>query len=133
MKTGLSYEAYQKGLEEGFLPGLLCEDCGTVTIPPQPICRSCGSTRLATSAVEPKGTIRTFTVIRVAPEGMTAPYVVALVETSCGAWVLGNLTGIDPNQAGMDLIGKSVAIGSRVVAADPYTHKNIRSPQFTLE
>ncbi|MFH1079707.1 MAG: OB-fold domain-containing protein [Pseudomonadota bacterium] len=133
MKTGLSYEAYQKGLEEGSLLGLLCENCGTVTIPPKPTCRKCGSARLATFTVEPKGTIRTFTVIRVAPEGMTAPYVVALVETSCGAWVLGSLTGIDSNQAGMDLIGKSVAIGSRVVVADPYTHKNIRSPQFILE
>jgi uncharacterized OB-fold protein len=66
---------------------------------------------LAKTEIAKEGVIRTFTVIRVAPEGMIPPYVLALVELSQGPWVLGRIAPLDPQQADMGLIGKKVHLG----------------------
>ena len=105
----------QQGLSEGRLLGLRCAACDTVTVPPLGVCRNCSGRDLAVEELEKRGTIRTFTVIRVAAEGLTPPFVVALVETASGSWVMGNLVGIDPEDADTTLIGRSVSIGSQTV------------------
>jgi len=121
MEYTLTFDQYQKGLEEGKLIGLKCNSCGIYTFPPKGVCRDCGSSNLSKTDIKGKGTIKTFTVIRVAPEGKTAPYIVAMIEIEEGAWVIGNLKGVDPDEASLDLIGKKVNIGSHVVAGDCYT------------
>ncbi|MEW5735674.1 MAG: Zn-ribbon domain-containing OB-fold protein [Thermodesulfobacteriota bacterium] len=128
----LSFETYQQGLSEGRLLCARCQACGRRYLPPQAVCPDCGG-GLSAEEVEKRGTIRTFTVIRVPPEGMEAPYIVAMVELSCGAWALGNLTGVSADAAGMDLIGGSVAVDSRVVPADKYAAGDLRVLSFTLD
>ena len=46
--------------------------------------------------------------------------ITALVETGSGAWILGNLNGIDDEKAGMELIGREVRISTQVVIGDVY-------------
>lgn len=110
----LNYHQYVEGLKAGRLPGLRCQDCGTIFTPPNGVCVNCGSRVLSIADLVPRGVIRTFTVIRVGPEGFTPPYLVAMVELAEGPYVLGNLEGVDPDAAGPDLIGRPVTVGSRI-------------------
>ena len=132
MDYKLTYDQYQQGLERGELLGLKCNTCNNVTFPPMARCRECNDTDLEITKIAGEGTMRTFTVIRVAPEGMTAPYIVAMAEIDEGAWVMGNLVDLNPDDAGMNLIGKRVTLGSHVVKGDTYSHGDSRVITFTL-
>ncbi len=132
MDYKLTYDQYQQGLERGELPGLKCNSCNSVTFPPMARCRECSGTDLEITEIAGEGVIRTFTVIRVAPEGVPAPYIVAMAEIDEGAWVMGNLVDIDPDDAHMNLIGKRVTLGSRVVKGDTYSHGDSRVITFSL-
>ena len=131
MEYKLTYDQYQQGLERGELLGLKCNGCGKVTFPPMVRCRECSSTDLEVTQMAGKGTIRTFTVIRVAPEGMKPPYIVAMTETDEGAWVMGNVVDVNPDDADMGLIGKRVSLGSRVVKGDTYSGGDSRVITFS--
>ena len=132
MDYKLTYDQYQQGLERGELPGLKCNSCDSVTFPPMVRCRECSGTDLEIVELAGEGVIRTFTVIRVAPEGVPAPYIVAMAEIDEGAWVMGNLVDINPDDAHMELIGKRVTLGSRVVKGDTYSHGDSRVITFSL-
>ena len=132
MDYKLTYDQYQQGLERGELPGLKCNSCNSVTFPPMVRCRECSGTDLEIVEIAGEGVIRTFTVIRVAPEGVPAPYIVAMAEIDEGAWVMGNLVDINPDDADMGLIGKRVTLGSRVVKGDTYSHGDSRVITFSL-
>jgi len=121
MEARLTFAAYQRGLEEGKFLGLKCNRCHAVTFPPMAVCRSCQSNDLEISELAGRGVLRTFTVVRVAPAGKTPPYIVAMAELEEGAWALGNLEGIDPDDAGPDLIGRRVRLDSRPDEGDAYT------------
>ena len=82
--------------------------------------------------IKGEGTIRTFTVVRVAPEGMKSPYVVAMVELDEGAWTMGNLVDMNPDEADMALIGRKVRLGSQVVKSDPKSEQDLHVLTFTL-
>jgi uncharacterized protein len=110
MEYPLIYEEFQQGLKEGRLLSLQCKDCGTYVVPPQAVCPNCNSWSLSKIEANGAGVIRSFTVIRVAPEGLTAPYIVVLVELDLGPWVVGNLMGIDLQRADTGLIGKRVVL-----------------------
>ena len=114
-KYPLTFNEFKQGLVEGKLLGLRCLDCGQNIIPPGAVCSGCASSRLEVDSFTPKGAIRTFTVIRVGPAGYDVPYIVAMVELQDGPWALGNVVGIDAEQAGMDLIGKEVSVGSKLI------------------
>jgi uncharacterized OB-fold protein len=110
MEYPLTYAQYQQGLREGKLLGLQCQTCGAYTFPPLGVCRACGGRALTPTDIETRGVIRTFTVIRVAPEGIEPPYIIVMVEMVQGSWVMGRLTGLEAHQAQMGLIGKRVRL-----------------------
>lgn len=105
MEYRLTFEQYQKGLNNGKLLGLRCENCGTYNVPPQGICIECGGHNLKVKEMKGEGTIQTFTVVRVPPEGMKPSYIVALVELEEGPWVTGRVVDMSPDKADMGLIG----------------------------
>ncbi len=108
MEYPVTYEMYQEFLRQGKFIGLKCNGCGSIIFPPQAICKDCGGKDLANTPIGNTGHIRTFTVIRVPPEGFQPNYVVVMVELDGGAWVVGRLMDIDPDRAGFDIIGKKV-------------------------
>ncbi|MFH0957620.1 MAG: OB-fold domain-containing protein [Pseudomonadota bacterium] len=120
-KYPLTFKDFKQGLIDGNLLGLKCLDCGENMIPPGAVCAACGSSNLEIDSFSKKGTIRTFTVIRVAPLSFRVPYVVALVELADGPWVVGNvdLVGLLAEQAGMELIGKEVSVTHKLIPKDP--------------
>ena len=132
-KLKLTHTQYFEALKEDRLHGLKCLQCGAVTVPPHAVCDECGSTEQEVALLSGEGAIKTFTVIRVAPEGLQAPYVVVLVELDEGPWLMGNLGGIEPDKATMRLIGKRVTLGHKVVAGMKYTAGEGVVPLFSIK
>jgi uncharacterized OB-fold protein len=132
MDYKLTFDKYQEGLEREEFLGLRCNTCNTYTFPPLGVCRNCSGTDLEVTQMSGKGVLRTFTVIRVAPEGMKPPYVVAMVELEEGAWTIGNLVGINPDDADMSLIGKKVKLGSQPIKGDTFSAGDSRVITFSL-
>ncbi len=132
MEYTLTFEQYQQGLERGEFLGLRCNACNTTTFPPLGTCRNCNGTDLKVTRINGQGTVRTFTVIRVAPEGKRPPYVVAMVDLDEGPSVMGNLVDINPDEADMGLIGKKVRLGSQRVEGDAYSPDDCRVLTFSL-
>lgn len=112
----LNFKEFFDNLKDGKLLGLKCRDCGKITCPPQIVCQECGGEGLEIVEMKKSGTIRTFTVIYVAPAGLEdeTPYVVCEVETDDGPWIIGRLDA-SPEKASIELIGKRVNIGSQAL------------------
>lgn len=84
----LTYREFYESLKKGLLLALKCKSCGLLTTPPKICCAECGSTELEVVQLSGMGKIKTFTIIRVAPEGFEPPYIVAMVELdeALGLW-----------------------------------------------
>lgn len=128
----LTFNAFKDALKEGKLLGLRCMDCNAKTAPPNAVCTSCGSPTLKIEELVPKGTIKTFTVIRIAPTGFEPPYFVALVGLEDGPSVLGNIIDLDPDQADLSLIGRKVSVGHKLFPA-PENRQGIEGVALTFK
>ena len=133
MNEECTFEDYQKGMAENKILGVLCADCNTITAPPQAVCRKCSSPNVSPKELGNNATLKTFTVIRVAPDGMNPPYIVALAETDDGPWVMGNLIGVDPDKTDLELIGKKVSMSSQQGKGDVYSLGDIYCLTFSLQ
>jgi uncharacterized OB-fold protein len=68
-----------------------------------------------------KGEIQTFTVMWVAPESYTAPYIIGIIKLDEGPQVMANIVGTDPAKVGMELMGQCVKWqGLREIPADRF-------------
>lgn len=135
MEYKLTFKDYNEALKKNKLLGLKCQDCGAITVPPKMVCRQCASPDMDIVELTGKGKIETFTTVNVAPEGREdeVPYMIVLVELDEGPWIMGNLTGIDPNEASMELISKRVKMGHKVFPGDKYSAGDAARPLFSLE
>ena len=135
MEHKLIFKDYSEALKENKLLGLKCKECGTITVPPMMVCRQCASPDMEIIELKGRGKIQTFATVNVAPEGREdeVPYIIVLVELDEGPWLMGNLTGVDPNEATMELIGKRVKMGHKVFPGDKYSAGEGVSPLFSLE
>jgi uncharacterized protein len=133
METRISVKEYFAALRENRLLGLKCQDCGFVTAPPRLACRKCSSQNSVVVELSGKGKIVTFTSVHIPPESRRgqAPYLVVMVELKEGPWILGNLEGVDPNRATLDLIDKKVTLKNRL-PGDKTTKSNDIPPIFIL-
>jgi uncharacterized OB-fold protein len=66
-----------------------CKGCGTVWFPPRLICAECGKRDFEDVKLSDTGTVKTFTVIRVAPSEFTdqSPYAIGVVELDGGVMI----------------------------------------------
>ena len=135
MEAKLTFKEYNENLKQGRLNGLKCRDCGEVSGQPRLVCAKCGGFDLEVVNLAGNGIIQTFTVNYVAAEGREseAPYIVAIVELDEGPWVMGNITGLEPKEAGMDIMGMKVRMeGTAVFAGDRYSAGETARPVFKL-
>jgi len=132
MGPKLSIKEYYEGLNNNRLSGLKCKACGAITTPPRLACRQCGSLENEITQLSGKGSILTFTSIHVGVENRRGktPYMVVMTKLDEGPWIMGNLEGVDPSTATLDLIDK------RVVMDNPHCDKIPAegiAPVFILE
>ncbi len=134
MEYKLTFKEYNEALKQNKLLGLKCNSCGAVTTPPKMVCRECAGTELEITQLKGTGKIQTFTTVYVSAEGREdeAPYILVLVELDEGPWIMGNLDGVDPPQANMEVIGKKVTMGYKIFSGDKYSAGESASPLFTL-
>lgn len=133
MEYKLTHKAYTEALKENKLLGLKCDACGAYTVPPKKVCIDCASEEMEIVELSGTGKIRTFTVIRVPPEGFEGPYVVGLVELSEGPWLMATILGIDADKANMEIIGKNVVLGHTVIPEDKFSAGERVAATFSLE
>lgn len=91
-----------------------CKKCGKVCFPPRLICPVCGHREFETVKLAGNGTVKTFTVIRVAPTGFEdlAPYAVGIVELADGVSTMMQIADCDPEELS---VGMPVRIEFRLV------------------
>ena len=132
MEYKLTYKKFAEALKNGKLLGLKCRRCGAYTVPPKIVCIECNSPEMDVMELRGAGTIRTFTVIRVAPEGFQAPYIVGEAELEEGPWLMGNIVNIEPDRATLDLIGRKVKVGYHIFPGDKFSCGEVVVPAFEL-
>ena len=134
MEQKLYFKDYNEALKQNKLLGLKCRACGAITIPPKMACRQCASPDMEVVEVKSSGKIITFTTVFVGAEGRESevPYTIVIVELEEGPWIMGNMEGIDPKAASMELIGKKVKMGVKVFPGDKYSAGESVRPVFSL-
>ena len=134
MEQKLYFKDYNEALKQNKILGLKCRACGAITVPPKMACRQCASPDMEIVEVQGSGKIRTFTTVFVGAEGRESevPYIIVMVELEEGPWIMGNLEGIDPKKASMELIGKKVKMGNKIFAGDKYSAGEGARPIFSL-
>ena len=133
MAYKLTYQQFADGLKQNKLLGLKCQDCSSVTAPPKLVCAGCGGENLLVENLTRRGVIRTYTIIRVPPEGFQPDNIIALVELEEGPWVMGSIENFPAEKASMDLIGEKVELGHKVIPGDTYSAGERIAITFTLE
>jgi len=134
MDPKITVKEYLAALRENRLLGLKCRECGFITAPPRLACRKCAGQDNEIVELSGKGEIATFTSVYVAPEhrrGQT-PYTVVLVQLNEGPWIMGNLTGIDPAQTSLEIIGKRVMMNNNLSSLNS-GNGDIIAPIFVFE
>ena len=135
MEHVLDFRKYSNALKKNTLLGLKCRLCDTITCPPKMTCQQCAETNMEIIELSGKGEITTFTTSFVAPQGreVEAPYTIVMVLLDEGPWLAGNLVDIDPQRAGMDLIGRKVRLGHKVFPGDRYFSGEAARPLFSFD
>ncbi len=138
----LTFKHFNQSLRKNTLLGLKCKQCQRYTCPPKLACHECGSADMEICQLEGKGKIVTFTASYVPGLGreIEAPILLVMVELNEGPWIMGNLIGVNPDQASAEsLIGKEVVLArTRMFPGDTFTAGNeskggIARPTFMLE
>ncbi len=86
-----------------------CKKCEVIQFPGRAICPECGSKKSEPVTLSGKGTLETFTITRIAPEGFgdITPYAVGIIELEEGVKIMAQITDCDP---------ETLKIGDKVVA-----------------
>ena len=100
-------ESFYQFAKEGKLMAAKCKKCGTLLLPPRPVCTNCFSENFEWIELKGKGKLLTYTIIHVAPpqfQSMT-PYAVGIVKLEDGPDLPGMIRDIEPEKirVGMDL------------------------------
>ncbi len=85
------------GLKDRKLLIQRCADCGTMRVPPRPMCGKCQSLNWDSVESSGRGTVYSFVMPKYPPlPFLQYPYVVALIELEEGVRIVSNLCDVDP-------------------------------------
>lgn len=108
--------AFYRELAGGRLMGSRCGACGTLALPPRPICGDCRSQDMAWVQLSGKGTLAAFTAISVAPSALLKaghdrdnPYCSGIVALQEGVRISARILGVNAKQP------EGIAIGLPLV------------------
>lgn len=99
--------SFYKFVSEKRLMAAKCNECGTVLLPPKPMCTKCLSNHLQWIELEGAGKLLSYTVIYIAPEQFQSitPYTVGIVELQNGLRLPGMIRDVNAEEirVGMNL------------------------------
>ena len=91
----------------GTLIGMRCQDCGIYVFGQAVFCQACSSARLEPADLSRTGTLFSYTIVRVPPDGWPGlvPYVLGEVEIPEGPHILAEVVGVahEDLKVGMDV------------------------------
>ena len=91
----------------GTLLGMRCFDCGIYAFGQVVFCQACSSDRLEQVDLSRRGTLYSYTIVRVPPDGWPGdvPYVLGEVELNEGPHILAEVVGVthDELRVGLDV------------------------------
>lgn len=97
-----SDSAYEQFLNEEKLMGSRCKECGTLFVPPRPLCIRCYGSEMEWTEVKGQGKLRAFTCIAVVPPSMMEegydrkhPYCSGVIELEEGVRVVARIEEVD--------------------------------------
>ena len=97
--------AYNQFLQEEKLMGSKCEQCGTVYVPPRPICVECSKSDMQWVEMKGKGKLAAFTSISIGPSFMIEegynrknPYCVGVIELDEGPRVDARIENVEASK-----------------------------------
>lgn len=100
-------ESFYRFVNDGKLMAAKCSSCGTLHLPPRPMCTKCFSTDSEWIELKKIGKLLTYTVIHVSPEQFQSmvPYAVGIASLQYGLNLPGMIHGVKPEEikVGMDL------------------------------
>jgi uncharacterized protein len=90
---------FWEGTKQGKLLLQRCRACGTHQHYPRPVCMRCMSRELEWTEASGRGTVYSYTVTHLPPEGFEGrePYVLVSVDLAEGARMLGTLLDVAPD------------------------------------
>ncbi len=94
------------------LVGSKCKGCRALFFPTRQYCSSCQSADVEDYGFSGRGVIESYTTIRVAPAGFSAPYVVAIIKLDEGVSIVSQVV-TEENETG---IGKNVGAVFRKIS-----------------
>ena len=112
-----NFAPFWEGTREHQLRIQKCNDCGTHRWPPRVTCRHCRSTAVDWVAVEPRGSLYSYTIVgRPTAKGFSkTPYAVAIVslDEPGNVRIIGAVINIEPSHLaiGMALEGRFTTAG----------------------
>jgi uncharacterized OB-fold protein len=98
---------YWEAARDGELHVQQCSGCGHNQLYGRLYCTECRSDELSWVRTDPVGVLYSYTVVYRAPNARfrdRVPYVVALVDLAAGPRIMGNLVGIEPEQAEIGML-----------------------------
>ena len=106
-ERAFTISSFYEFVNEKRLMAAKCNDCGTVFLPPKPMCTNCFSTNLKWNELECTGKLLSYTIIHVAPEQFQplVPYIVGIIEFETGLRLPGMIRDVEPEKirVGMNL------------------------------
>lgn len=113
-----NFAPFWEGTREHQLRIQQCSDCGTHRWPPRVMCRNCRSTKVDWVAVEPRGSVYSYTIVgRPTAKGFShTPYCVAIVslDEPANVRIIGSVIDIEPSRLAIGL-----ALEGRFTTAGP--------------
>ena len=93
-------DQFYKYLSQGKLMAGKCQKCGSIHLPPRPLCNKCYSQDFTWIEVSGKGKLLTYTIIHIAPPQFLAlaPYTVGIVLLENGLRLPGMVSGVSEGQ-----------------------------------
>jgi uncharacterized OB-fold protein len=109
--------SYERFLGEDKLMGSRCIKCGSLFVPPRPICIKCHSSEMRWVEMKGRGKLAAFTCIAIGPPFMIKegydrkhPYVSGVVDLEEGARVVARIEGMDGTKPETITIGAPLKV-----------------------
>ena len=123
--------SYEQFLNEEKLMGSRCKKCGSLFLPPRPICIKCHGNEMEWVEMKGKGKLLAFTCIAVGPPFMIKeghdrkhPYCTGVVELEEGVRVVARIEGMDTTNP------EGIKIGTPLTAE--FLHRGEEEKRFTF-
>ncbi len=110
-------QSFQQYLDEHLLMGARCNNCGTLYLPPRPLCPHCFCENLTWEALSGKGVLAGFTAIHIGPRSMITagydrknPYCSGIIRLDEGPAISGQILGLNTENPWENKVGTTVEV-----------------------